>query len=76
MDKIDYQIINKHCEDALMELNATSNIESWVHKYKDLFESISIQPAGLPSIANQHYDGVKYFFIGELHKVYNQKVRP
>ena len=72
MDKIDYQITDKHCEDALMELDATSSIESWVLKYKDLFESISIQPAGLPSIANQHFEGVKYAYIGEFHREYQK----
>ena len=74
MDKIDYQITDKHCEEALMELEATNDIQAWVHKYKDLFESISIQPAGLPSIANQHYEGVKYAYIGQFHRAYQKYV--
>ena len=71
MDKIDYQINDHLCEEALMELESVDPAY-WIEKYKQLFESISIKPKGLPSIANQHYQGVKYFFIGKFHDKYQQ----
>jgi hypothetical protein len=72
MDKIDFQITDNLCEKALHELASTNDITAWIIKYKDLFESISIKPKGLPGIANQYCEGVKYFFIGELFRVYNK----
>jgi len=71
MNKIDYQITDHLCEDALMEFESVDPAY-WVEKHKQLFESISIKPQGLPSIANQHYNGVKYFFIGKFHAKYQQ----
>jgi hypothetical protein len=75
MEKIDFIINDKQCEEALIELASTNNVEQWLLKYKDLFESISIQPAGLPSIANQHYQGVKYSYIGQLHREYQKELQ-
>ena len=75
MNKIDFQITDNLCEKALIELGSTNDAGAWMHKYEDLYESISIHPKGLPSIANQHYQGVKYFYIGELHREYQQLLR-
>jgi len=71
MDKIDYQITDHLCEEALIELEVTEP-DVWIIKHKILFESISIKPKGLPSIANQNYQGVKYSFIGKFHSKYQQ----
>jgi hypothetical protein len=71
MDKIDYQITDHLCEQALMELESIDHAY-WIQKHKELFESISIKPEGLPSISNQHYEGVNYFFIGKFHTKYQQ----
>jgi hypothetical protein len=75
MDKIDFLIIDKQCEEALIELEVANSIEYWVLKYKNLFESISIQPTGLPSIANQHYQGIRYTFIGLFHSTYLKNLK-
>ena len=71
MDKIDYQITDHLCEEALIELEVIEPAD-WIIKHKILFESISIKPIGLPSIANQYYQGVKYSFIGKFHSKYQQ----
>jgi len=75
MDKIDFQVNDNLCEEALIELASIKDTNTWIIKYKELFESISIQPEGLPSIANQHFKGVKYFYIGELHREYQKQLR-
>lgn len=41
-------------------------------KNKDLYESISIKPEGLPSIANQNHNRVRYNYIRDLHSNYQQ----
>ena len=73
MEKIDFQIADNFCEEALIELTNTHS-SGWIVKHKDLFESISIQPEGRPSIANQNYGGIKYDYIGQFHSIYEQKV--
>jgi hypothetical protein len=75
MDKIDYQIADNFCEEALVELDSAKSIESWILKHKDLFESISIKPEGLPRIANQHHQGIRYTFIGLFHSVYLKNLK-
>ena len=52
MEKIDFQIADNFCEEALIELTDTLS-SNWIVKHHDLYESISIKPEGLPSIANQ-----------------------
>jgi len=73
MEKIDFQIADNFCEEALIELTYT-HPSSWIVKHHDLYESISIKPEGRPSIANQNYGGLKYDYIGEFHSIYEQKV--
>jgi hypothetical protein len=75
MDKIDFLVNDNLCEEALIELSTTNDIKAWINKYKELYESISIKPEGLPNIANQHFEGVKYFYIGELHREYKKQLR-
>lgn len=72
MDKVDYQITDKFCEEALIALQVDNDIPFWLQENKSLFESISIQPSGLPSIADSNYDGVKYHFISQFHSLYKQ----
>jgi hypothetical protein len=73
MEKIDFQIADNFCEEALIEL-ANTHPSSWIVLHKDLFESISIKPEGRPSIANQNYGGIKYDYIGQFHSIYEHKV--
>ena len=74
MDKIDFQIADNFCEEALVQLQSCNDIPSWIKNHKELFESISIKPEGLPSIANQNHNGVRYHYIGEFHSTYEQKI--
>ena len=74
MDKIDYQIADNFCEEALVELQSCNDTPSWIINHTDLYNSISIKPEGRPSIANQNYNGVRYYYIGEFHSTYEKKV--
>jgi hypothetical protein len=73
MDKIDYQIADNFCEEALIELESI-HPSFWLETHKDLFESIQIKPSGLPAIANQNYMGVSYEYIGMFFDTYQKKV--
>ena len=70
MDKIDFIIWDKLCEEALIEANSVENKSAWLKKFRPLFESISIKPLDLPSIANQNHNGVRYTYIGDFHFAY------
>ena len=72
MNQIDYQSLNLRCEKALKKID-NNPIDTWLHFASKLFKAISIQPEGLPSIANAHFEGVHYKFISEFHKLYKQK---
>jgi hypothetical protein len=75
MEKIDFIITDRQCEEAMIELDSTKSIKSWINKYSELFQGISIKPDGLPSIANQHHQGIKYTFIGLFHSVYLKNLK-
>jgi hypothetical protein len=72
MDKIDYQIADNFCEEALIELEGI-HPSIWLETHKDLYESIVIKPAGLPAIANQNYMGVSYNYVGIFFETYQKK---
>ena len=73
MNQVDYQDLNVRCENALKDID-THDIEQWLHKSSKLIKDVSIQPEGLPSIANAHYEGVLYIFISEFHRLYEQQL--
>ena len=70
----DFQSLNERCEKALKQVD-NNPIDTWLHQASKLFKAISIQPEGLPSIANANFEGVHYKFISEFHKLYKQKTQ-
>ncbi len=74
MTTIEYQIASKFCEEALIELKIENEIPVWLKENQSLFESINIQPIGMPGIANCNYNGKWYEDISIFHSVYMQKL--
>jgi hypothetical protein len=72
MDKIDYQIAENFCEEALIELEGI-HPSVWLETHKGLYESIEIKPAGLPPIANQNFEDITYHYIGIFFETYQKK---
>ena len=72
MNKIDYQIANNFCEEALMMLDKENDAAHWLLENKPLFESITIQPEGLPAIANCNFEGIYYGYIAQFHSMYQK----
>ena len=68
-----YTELNKRCENALNELNI-QDMKTWLHRSIRLFNAISIQPEGLPSIVNANFEGIHYKFISEFHNAYKQRL--
>lgn len=69
-DQMEFVMRDINCQQALKELNDDIFLRHWIEKYKKLKKQISIEPAGLPSIASSHCDGVRYASISEFHRVY------
>jgi hypothetical protein len=42
----------------------------WLKENKALYNSINIQPAGRPGIANSNYEGIWYEHISKFHSKY------
>jgi hypothetical protein len=42
----------------------------WLKENKALYNSINIQPAGRPGIANSNFEGVKYEHISKFYSKY------
>lgn len=74
MKKLDFQIMDKLCEEALKEVEAYAETTLWLEQFKNLFDNISIKPNGLPSIANQNFEGEIFYYIGKFHFVYLQNL--
>jgi len=73
MTETSYIELNNRCENALNEFN-NQDMETWLHRSSRLYKAISIQPEGLPSIANANFEGFNYKFISEFHNAYKQRL--
>jgi len=71
VDKIEYQIANSKCENALIDLPFHDDASIWLKENKVLYNSINIQPAGRTGIANANFEGVKYEHISKFHTKYS-----
>jgi len=69
-DQMEFVMRDINCQQALDELKEDIFLRDWIEKYKKLKKQISIEPAGLPSIASSHCDGVRYASIAEFHSIY------
>lgn len=67
-----YEKLNERCENAIKAID-DNDVERWLHLASKLFKVVSIQPEGLPSIANCHFEGVLYSSIAEFHSLYIKK---
>lgn len=67
-----YQKLDDRCKKAIegLKLKETG---VWLNSAGPLYQSISIRPDGLPSIANAHFNGKHYEATSEFHQLYVQK---
>ena len=65
-----YEIVDKFAEEAIEEEAKAVDRDKWLKEYEDLFSSVSIQPTGLPSIANAHLNGHFFVHIADFHRLY------
>ena len=68
-----YEQLNERCKNAIKLIEQEEDVDSWLHLASKLFKAVSIQPEGLPSIANCHFEGVLYSSIAEFHSLYIKK---
>jgi hypothetical protein len=72
--QMDYNLRDTNCKKALKELGTKITIPEWLHKHETLFNSISISPAGYPSIADANINGEYFEWIARFHQLYNTLV--
>ncbi len=58
--RIDYLIKDNHCEKAIEDFKILTSVPEWLNQYSDLFDSVSIQPKGLPRITSSHFEGESF----------------
>jgi hypothetical protein len=68
--EIEFLISDKTCEEAVKEFNSKTNKLIWLAENRDLYNSISIRPKGLPSIASCCLNGIHYENISVFHRTY------
>ena len=59
-ERIDYLIKENHLEKAIEDFKTLSSVPEWLNKYSDLFDSVSIQPKGLPRITSSYFEGESF----------------
>jgi hypothetical protein len=73
MNQAFYEKLNERCQNAIKAIGQEEDVERWLHLASKLFKAVSIQPDGLPSIADSHFEGVLYSSIAEFHSLYIKK---
>ena len=68
-----YEQLNERRKNAIKLIEQEEDVDRWLHLASKLFKLVSIQPDGLPSIANCHFEGVLYNSIAEFHNLYIKK---
>ena len=68
-----YEQLNERCKNAIKLIEQEEDVDRWLHLASKLFKAVSIEPEGLPSIANSHFEGVHYSSISEFHSLYIKK---
>ena len=65
-----YEQLNERCKNAIKLIEQEEDVDRWLHLASKLFKAVSIEPEGLPSIANCHFEGVHYSSIADFHRKY------
>ena len=71
ISKSDFIESNIICQSIIDNFDETSDMQVWLHNYRNLYDQINIEPKGLPGIANSHHDGIKYEHISKFHNLYS-----
>ena len=69
-NEFDYLIADENCKQAVMQLIFVASKVKWLKKYKKLYEKVTIRPEGLPRIINSNFNGVRYDFIIDFCREY------
>jgi hypothetical protein len=59
-ERIDFLIKDNHCDKAIADFKILTSVPGWLQHYSGLYNSVSIKPAGLPSITSTHFEGESF----------------
>jgi hypothetical protein len=70
MSENDFYISDKTCEESIEDFENKNDKLLWLAENRELYNSISIRPEGLPSIASCCLNGKHYENISIFHRLY------
>ena len=70
MSENDFYISDKTCEESIQDFENKNDKLLWLAENRELYNSISIRPEGLPSIASCCLNGKHYENISLFHRLY------
>ena len=53
-NRIDFLIKDNHCQKAIDDFKTLTSVPDWLNQHLELYESVTIQPGGLPRITNSN----------------------
>lgn len=69
--RIDFIIKDNLCVKAIDDFKILTSVPEWLTQYSDLFDSVSIEPEGLPRITLFHFDGEPFENIRKFAHLYS-----
>ena len=71
-NRIEYFIQNNLCEKAIEDYKIITSVSDWLIKYSELYNSVSIKPEGLPSIASLNFGNETFENISKFTHFYEK----
>lgn len=68
--RLDYLIMQNHCEEAIESLKKYEDLSEWIIDYEQLFFDLTITPDGLPTIIKDSFRGEPFFGIRNFCEFY------
>ena len=65
LERIDYLVKDSLSENIMQELNNSGFISNWLKENQETYNSVTIQPEGLPAIGKVFYNGERFENIAQ-----------
>jgi len=72
IERNDYVKRDNLCAKAIEDFKENSSVSDWLILYANLFNTVSIQPKGLPRITAFHFQNEAFENIKKFARLYNE----